>query len=455
MGGMTRTRPDTLRWLLVATVVEVVCVLVLWLPLLRGLDQWLDFAWPGLLLRVLAVAVVPVLMYAVWREQAGHTVVTQESADLMVAVLSTSREWLWAVDLAGVFTFCRASRELVGYEASELLGQPCNVVMDLSELARARSEMQALGGPESGWAGLVVRCRHRDGSTIWVESAGRPRNDRAGRIIGFEGTNRPLGREAVHTVATERTKARVEAMLGQRLLLTAFQPICDLKNGGVVGVEALTRFVAEPGVTPDVWFAEAGSVGLGIELELLLAVQTALETAALLPGRLYVSVNVSPSACLDPRLAGLLEQCPIVTGRIVLELTEHAAVTNYEPLTAALASLRRVGVRIAVDDAGAGYASFRHILRLKPDLIKLDRDIVAGIDTDPARHALGAAVVTFAAQIGARVIAEGIQTSAELATVTGLGMTGGQGYLLGRPSIEARDFQCWQPATHSRRQAAI
>jgi EAL domain-containing protein (putative c-di-GMP-specific phosphodiesterase class I) len=98
--------------------------------------------------------------------------------------------------------------------------------------------------------------------------------------------------------------------------------LIDLKTGDVVGVEALTRFVAEPGATPDAWFADAASVGLGTQMELL-AVQTALTAAAELPEHLYVSVNVSPSTCLDLGLAALITECPIAAIRIVIEPGHH------------------------------------------------------------------------------------------------------------------------------------
>ncbi|MDQ1750991.1 MAG: hypothetical protein QOE71_2047 [Pseudonocardiales bacterium] len=271
----------------------------------------------------------------------------------------------------------------------------------------------------------------------WRVERQQGRHNPSSRLPGYGGN-----------VAAARTKIRIEAMLAQRLLLTAFQPIHDLKTGDVVGVEALTRFVAEPGATPDVWFADAASVGLGTQMELL-AVQTALTAAAELPEHLYVSVNVSPSSCLDLGLAALITECPIAATRIVIELTEHSPVANYDPICAALAGLRSRGVRIAVDDAGSGFASFRHILELKPDLIKLDRTIISGLDTDLARHALCAAVVSFAGRTGTKVTAEGIENPAELMTVTDLGMDAAQGYLLGRPSIEPREWARWQ--THADR----
>jgi EAL domain-containing protein (putative c-di-GMP-specific phosphodiesterase class I) len=142
-------------------------------------------------------------------------------------------------------------------------------------------------------------------------------------------------------------------------------------------------------------------------------------------------------------LAAAIVDSAVPPRRIVLEVTERQEVGDYAPLAAALAPLRRAGLRIAVDDAGAGFASMRHILQLKPDLIKLDREIIAGIDGDPAQRALGAAMVGFACEIGAVLVAEGIETEAELAAVTKLGMTAAQGYLLGRPSLRPEDWVSW------------
>ena len=128
---------------------------------------------------------------------------------------------------------------------------------------------------------------------------------------------------------------------------------------------------------------------------------------------------------------------------IVLELTVRLEVCDYAPRLSALAPLRHRVLRIAVDDAGSGFASMRHILHIRPDIIKLDRSLIAGIDDNQGQHALGAALVEFAHQIGATLVAEGLETPAELAAVGRLGMTAGQGYLLGRPSIHPRDWDDW------------
>lgn len=123
-----------------------------------------------------------------------------------------------------------------------------------------------------------------------------------------------------------------------------------------MGAEALTRFPGATDVTPDVWFSEAASVGLGAELELAV-IEAALSAAAGLPEDIFVSVNLSPESCLDPRLAGLLRMPQAPARPIVLELTERTAVADYCALKEALSPLRSSGVRLTVDDAGAGFAS--------------------------------------------------------------------------------------------------
>jgi len=247
---------------------------------------------------------------------------------------------------------------------------------------------------------------------------------------------------AAGSLATDEVRERVEGVLTDRTLMTAFQPIRCLGTGAAIGAEALTRFVTSPVRSPETWFADAASIGRGQDLEFL-AMETALLAAANLPPDLYIAINLSPAACLDSRLSEILQRSGVPAGRVVVEVTERSAVEDYEPLAAALARLRRSGLRVAVDDAGAGFASMRHILQLRPELIKLDRTIITGIDTDPGQRILGMAMVSFAAGIGAALIAEGIETDTELTTVTQLGMNVGQGYLLGRPSVRPEDWGHW------------
>lgn len=228
----------------------------------------------------------------------------------------------------------------------------------------------------------------------------------------------------------QRREARVEKVISNGAMSMVFQPVADLGSGQVVGMEALARFRAEPQRPPDQWFDEAASVGRGVELELL-AVDRALDQLAELPEEAFLALNVSPAAVSSTELTPILEG--VGDDRLVLELTEHHRVDDYEQLLDALAPLRGAGVRLAVDDAGSGYAGLRHILRLRPDILKLDLTLIRGIDTDPARRALTTAMVTFAAEIDATIVAEGIESDAELDTLRSIGIPWGQGFRLARP----------------------
>jgi len=194
-----------------------------------------------------------------------------------------------------------------------------------------------------------------------------------------------------------------------------------------VGFEALSRFV--DGTRPDRRFADAEAVGLGIELQTA-TLAAAVTAASGLPGDAFVSLNVSPNLVLaGDRLARLLDGAPVP---IVLEITEHMPVADYGQLRAALDSLGPA-VRFAIDDAGAGYSSFRHIVELRPDFVKLDIALVRSIEDDPARQAFVAGMVYFVLRTGCTLIAEGIETSAERDALQGLAVDLGQGYLFGRP----------------------
>lgn len=243
-----------------------------------------------------------------------------------------------------------------------------------------------------------------------------------------------------------QVSARIGAVLTGSDLRVVFQPIISTETGCLVGAEALSRFAAvnpgDPPETPDAVFSQAATVGLGVELELL-AVRTALRAAMALPEDLYVSINVSPAALLSPLLTDCLLATPLPLGRVVLEITEHVSVPDYDLLAARAAEVRSLGVRLAVDDAGAGFASFRHILRLGPEYIKLDRTLIENISEDPARRALAAAVVLFAFEMGSAVVAEGVETLAELRTATTLGIDAAQGFLLGRPTDDWSTWAEW------------
>lgn len=230
--------------------------------------------------------------------------------------------------------------------------------------------------------------------------------------------------------AMQAARARVEQAIADTEFSILLQPIWEYGLDRPSGFEALTRFLQLPYRTPDVWFREAADVGCGERLELA-AMGEALKYLPALPEGSFLSLNVSPDTLLSPELPALLAQ--VAAERLVLEITEHCVIDDYAPLQAALAPLRARGVRIAVDDAGAGFASFQHILRLAPDIIKLDMALTRSVNTDLPRQSLTAAVALFAEQTQAVVIAEGVETEAEWEALQALGVRRGQGYLLGRP----------------------
>jgi EAL domain-containing protein (putative c-di-GMP-specific phosphodiesterase class I) len=197
-----------------------------------------------------------------------------------------------------------------------------------------------------------------------------------------------------------------------------------------VGYEALTRF--EDGRSPDVVFAEAEAVGLGLDLETATLERTFEAVEGLAFGAI-LSVNVSPELIVSGRLASLL---PSWRERLVLEVTEHVAIDDYPAMRAAIDALRPVS--LAIDDAGAGFASLRHIIELEPDFVKLDISLVRGIDADPARQGLVAGMAYFATRTDRTLIAEGIETTEERDALRALGVVLGQGYLLGRPAALGR-----------------
>lgn len=223
-------------------------------------------------------------------------------------------------------------------------------------------------------------------------------------------------------------------MHGQGFAL-AFQPIVDLKHGSAVGYEALSRFEPPEGfhdVAPPEWFEAAQRLGVGAELEARV-VAMALDARDRLPPNTFLTINLSPWVVDTPPVRRILEG-PRGLHRVVLEITENAAVDDYAALDAAFASLRGRGAYLAVDDAGAGYASLSHILRLRPDFVKLDRELVTGVDHDEAKLALVEMFGHFAGRVDAWLLAEGVETVAELASLTRLSVPLAQGYFLGRPA---------------------
>jgi EAL domain-containing protein (putative c-di-GMP-specific phosphodiesterase class I) len=216
----------------------------------------------------------------------------------------------------------------------------------------------------------------------------------------------------------------------------ALQPIVDLDTRGVVGAEALARFTDEHGerMPTEATFLDAHVLGRGVELELAV-IRLALRNQSRLPEGLYLAVNVSPALLGGRELEALIEHDEHGARPLVVELTEHQAVEDYAQLDDALERLRAHGVRVAVDDVGSGFASFRHVTRVKPEILKLDRSLVGGIDEDPVRQSLASAIVAFARDVDAIVVSEGIESGDELSCLLDLAVGCGQGFYLARPGL--------------------
>ena len=225
-------------------------------------------------------------------------------------------------------------------------------------------------------------------------------------------------------------KTLIDDVIARGGITMLLQPIVDLGTGATVSVEALARFEHTSGRPPDWWFSAARMHGLGERLELL-AFTSAVATLDSLPAPTRLAVNIGPDALTDPRFLTAIEDAP--AERLTIELTEHTHITDYGPVFEARDVLRSRGALLAVDDAGSGYSGLSHLRRLLPDIVKIDRDLVTGVHSDPVRQTLCGALVDFARHIDASVIAEGIENSDEANSLASLGVHRGQGYHFGRP----------------------
>ncbi|SLN45700.1 Putative cyclic-di-GMP phosphodiesterase AdrB [Roseovarius gaetbuli] len=220
-----------------------------------------------------------------------------------------------------------------------------------------------------------------------------------------------------------------EIMTGAKFEMV-YQPIMDANDRRPKGFEALCRFRSDPYRPPNLWFDDAERVGMQADLEIAM-IEVALKALKVLPSDIYLSVNASPATVASGRLPAVF--APYPCERILLEVTEHSKIDNYDALLSELAYLRFSGVRLAIDDAGAGYSGLQHIIQLHPDVIKLDMSLTRDIDKDLVRRSLAAALMRFSSEIDAQIVAEGIETEEELAVLTDLGVPLAQGYLLARP----------------------
>jgi EAL domain-containing protein (putative c-di-GMP-specific phosphodiesterase class I) len=239
---------------------------------------------------------------------------------------------------------------------------------------------------------------------------------------------------------TAQTTARVREVIDSGNVSFLYQPVYDIKRATVVGFEALARFNSTPMRGPDVWFEDAASVGLDVALETEL-IAKAMESFERLPDTVYIGFNVSPNIIVNGQLERAFDRAPL--DRIVLEINEHPSIRQYDEMAKVLRPMRDKGLRVSVDDAGGGIESFRHILQLEPEIIKLHMSLVRGINSDPARATLASALIQFAREHRCDVVAEGIETAAELSSLKAKGVVKMQGYLLGRPgTLEAACALC-------------
>jgi diguanylate cyclase (GGDEF)-like protein len=307
----------------------------------------------------------------------------------------------------------------------EVDADEATAIAERCRLALGRIRIQ--GAAVSCSAGVASLPRHgrdghrllelADGALYWAKRSGRA------QVRCYDARSVVLLSSADQQEQVRRVLADPEA------LTPVFQPIVELATGRIGGYEALTRFLrAEPLRAPDEWFAQARRCGLGAALE-----ARAIEVALAVPGRpagVFLSLNVSPGGLVSPEVAAVL---PEDLTDIVIELTEDELFDSNQALDGALADLRARGARIAVDDAGAGYAGLQQVIRVKPEILKLDRSLIRGIHADRSRSALMEALSRFAVSTGAAVCGEGIEELEELRTLVRFDVTYGQGYALARP----------------------
>lgn len=430
-----------LRALMAAVALEMVILVVLAWP------TWLLAGGPpgaAALLGLLALAgLVPVVvLVAVLHRRMGllrHDLVQRD--EHLARLAAATHDWWWEATPELVITASSpGGTRLLGYPVEEVLGRSLLDLVDADDLDRARQLLAEAVRTGTGWSDVHLRWRHREGHPVAIEQSAVAVLDRLGRLTGYRGTGRAVPTESVSMRRLAAIVHRTRAAVTEGSIGVALQPIADAAAGRLAGAEALAAFPDNR--PPDEWFAEAHEAAVGVELELA-TLQAAVAVVPQLPAPAYLSVNASPALVLDPAFRALLERAEPWLDRLVIEITEHAAVSRYDDIRAALMPLRERGVRLAVDDTGAGYASFNHVLRLRPDIIKLDRSLLHGIHDDPARRAVVTAVVLMGLELDASVTGEGVETVEELQMLRSLGVDAVQGYLLARPNSDPHTWSTW------------
>jgi PAS domain S-box-containing protein len=363
-------------------------------------------------------------------------------AQVMATAAATSPDWVWGSDLDGRLTFSnKAVTDVLGYEPEQLVGTSVfDLLADDASRCRAREMLAESRRVASAWDDVELTWAHKGGWEVTLHGSGTPIRDRKGRAVGFGGSHRLVGEDRASRAVVALARQRVRAVLASRAVDMALQPIVDLTSGRVSGVEALARF--HDGRSPDAWFADAQDAGRTHELDEL-TFNAALSLLEAIPDSAYLSINASPDLLTNAAFRERLTDSGLPLARVVIEITEHARVADYGDLNAALSPLRARGVRFAIDDTGAGYASLSHVLQLNPDIIKMDRALIANLNGDRARRSLVTALVLLALDIGASVTGEGVETETQKDTLTTLGVDQAQGYLLARPTTDRTVWQEW------------
>jgi PAS domain S-box-containing protein len=335
--------------------------------------------------------------------------------------------------LAGVDGYFKvlnqAWSETLGYEDGELLRRP---FLDFVHPDDRQATIDASSAVAGGHKLIHFRNRYRckNGSYKWLSWSAAPALSDGTIYASARDVTEEIASEQRGKMHFEEQRSRVLAVMAEGGVRPVFQPIVNLRSLDIGGYEALSRFGPGSHNTPEQWFDAADAAGLGPQLELH-AIRRAVAHAYQLPATAFLSLNASPETLLREDFSQLVGA--LHGESLVVEVTEHAAVEDYEPLQRAIDRLRRQGVRLAIDDAGAGFASLKHIVRLLPEFIKLDLFLIRNIHEDPVKRAVVAGMLGVASQIGGKVIAEGVETQDELGVLMDLGVEWAQGYHLGRP----------------------
>lgn len=233
-----------------------------------------------------------------------------------------------------------------------------------------------------------------------------------------------------HETAAQRVRGMLGEVMRERQFYPVFQPVRDLVSGGVVYREGLTRLTTEDGTTVPQMLAAAHSVGLGPALELAFA-RAIIEEDEGGVDNSGVAINLSEATLHSAEFETFLDT---VEPGLTVELTEYEPVRDYPALAGVVARMRAAGLSLAIDDAGAGYTSLRHILDLKPDVLKMDASMSARVDTDPEALALFRALQSYCDETGTLLVIEGVERPEQLEALRSIDARYVQGYHLGGPT---------------------